>query len=110
MVPYTAAGGLSPFFFPGMKRERPVIFLFHFRRSAVTTAAPPGIQVGPNRVEIQGHFKYLGSITQGNGGQDPPLKKVLRCGWDCGWPKDQVPRRFFIGFQGQRGTALGDAA
>ena len=35
--------------------------------SAVT---PPGIQVGPNRVEIQGHFKYLGSITQGNGGQD----------------------------------------
>ena len=31
--------------------------------SAVTTAAPPGIQVGPNRVEIQGHFKYLGSIT-----------------------------------------------
>ena len=31
--------------------------------SAVTTAATPGIQVGPNRVEIQGHFKYLGSIT-----------------------------------------------
>ena len=29
---------------------------------------PPGIQVGPNRVEIQGHFKYLGSITLGNGG------------------------------------------
>ena len=28
--------------------------------------APPGIQVGPNRVEIQDHFKYLGSITQGN--------------------------------------------
>ena len=37
--------------------------------SAAITTAPPGIQVGPNRVEIQGHFKYLGSITQGNGGQ-----------------------------------------
>ena len=36
----------------------------------MTTAAPPGIQVGPNRVEIQGHFMYLVSITQGSGGQD----------------------------------------
>ena len=45
--------------------------------SAVTTAAPPGIQVGPNRVEIQGHFKYLGSITQGNGGQDREIQSRI---------------------------------
>ena len=36
----------------------------------------PGIQVGPNRVEIQGHFKYLGSITQGNGGQDREIQSL----------------------------------
>ena len=42
--------------------------------SAVTTAAPPGIKVGPSRVEIQGHFKYLGSITQGTGGQDREIQ------------------------------------
>ena len=35
-----------------------------------SAVAPPGIQVGPNRVEIQGHFMYLVSITQGSGGQD----------------------------------------
>ena len=28
--------------------------------TAMTTAASP---MGPNRMEIQGHFKYLGSIT-----------------------------------------------
>ena len=43
----------------------------------MTTAAPPGIQVGPNRVEIQGHFKYLGSITQGNGGQDREIQSRI---------------------------------
>ena len=37
----------------------------------------PGIQVGPNRVEIQGHFKYLGSITQGNGGQDREIQSRI---------------------------------
>ena len=41
------------------------------------TTAPPGIQVGPNRVEIQGHFKYLGSITQGNGGQDREIQSRI---------------------------------
>ena len=45
--------------------------------STVTTTAPPGIQVGPNRVEIQGHFKYLGSITQGNGGQDREIQSRI---------------------------------
>ena len=45
--------------------------------SAVITTAPPGIQVGPNRVEIQGHFKYLGSITQGNGGQDREIQSRI---------------------------------
>ena len=45
--------------------------------STVTTAAPPGIQVGPTRVEIQGHFKYLGSITQGNGGQDRAIQSRI---------------------------------
>ena len=45
--------------------------------SAVTTAAHPGIQVGPNRVEIQGHFKYLSSITQGNGGQDREIQSRI---------------------------------
>ena len=44
----------------------------------LTTAAPPRVQVGPNRVEIQGHFKYLGSITQGNGGQDREIQPA-RC-------------------------------
>ena len=44
--------------------------------AAVTTAAPPGIQVGPNR-EIQGHFKYLGSIMQGNGGQDQEIQSRI---------------------------------
>ena len=44
---------------------------------AVTTAAPPGIQVGPNRVEIQGHFKYLRSIMQGNGGQDREIQSRI---------------------------------
>ena len=43
----------------------------------MTTAAPPGIQVGPNRVEIQGHFKYLGSITQGNGRQDREIQSRI---------------------------------
>ena len=43
----------------------------------VTTAAPPGIQAGPNRVEIQGHFKYLGSIMQGNGGQDREIQSRI---------------------------------
>ena len=38
------------------------------------TTAPPGIQVGPNRVEI---FKYLGSITQGNGGQDREIQSRI---------------------------------
>ena len=41
------------------------------------TTAPPGIQVGPNRVEIQGHFKYLGSITQGNGGHDREIQSRI---------------------------------
>ena len=34
-------------------------------------------KVGPNRVEIQGHFKYLGSITQGNGGQDQEIQSRI---------------------------------
>ena len=45
--------------------------------SAVTTPPPPGVQVGLNRVEIQGHFKYLGSITQGNGGQDREIQSRI---------------------------------
>ena len=45
--------------------------------SAGTTAAPPWIQVGPNRGEIQGHFKYLGSIKQGNGGQDREIQSRI---------------------------------
>ena len=39
--------------------------------------APPGIQVGPNRVEIQDHFKYLGSITQGTGGRDREIQSRI---------------------------------
>ena len=44
---------------------------------AVTTAAPPGIQVGPSWVEIQGHFKYLGNIMQGNRGQDREIQSRI---------------------------------
>ena len=28
-------------------------------------------------MEIQGHFKYLGSITQGNGGQDQEIQSRI---------------------------------
>ena len=45
--------------------------------SASICHRPPGIQVGPNRVEIQDHFKYLGSITQGNGGQDREIQSRI---------------------------------
>ena len=31
----------------------------------------------PNRVVIQGHFKYLGSIMQGNGGQDREIQRRI---------------------------------
>ena len=37
--------------------------------SAVMTAAPPGIQVGPNRVEIQGHFSTWAASRKGTGGR-----------------------------------------
>jgi len=45
--------------------------------SATAAALPPPIRVGSNHVEIQGHFKYLGSITQGNGGQDRELQSRI---------------------------------
>ena len=42
--------------------------------------------VRSNRVEIQGHFKYLGSITQGNGGQDREIQSRINAA-------SQVPQK-----------------